>query len=297
MIDDLDKSIERLLTQKLPNKNVEITFDQPNREWSQKLTKPTINFFLYDVRENPTLRQHQWQDVSNKYQKEHPNELKKHWHKRTAFRLDCFYMLTVWGTKVKDQHKLLTECLKVLLRFPILEDIEEDPQKKFLFLEPSLKQSGYEIQARIANHDRLTNPAEIWSALDNDMRPSIPYIITLAIDPWEEESEPIAQTLILHSGQADSLPDKQQMMPDKKHQDAVLIGGTIRRKSDQKPLDKIEVDIKETGLVATTDKQGRFTFARVVRGTHILRARPDTGEPIEKKITVPGVPGEYDLEL
>ena len=61
MIADLDETIKQIVVKEIPIKNgeIDVKFDQPTREWSAKLAKPTINFFLYDVRENNVLRTHQ----------------------------------------------------------------------------------------------------------------------------------------------------------------------------------------------------------------------------------------------
>ena len=63
MFADLDETMRQILIEELPVKNgeIDIHFDQPTREWSAKLSKPTLNIFLYDVRENNQLRQHVWQ--------------------------------------------------------------------------------------------------------------------------------------------------------------------------------------------------------------------------------------------
>ena len=67
MIADLDETIRRLLIRELPVKNgeIDIKFNQPAREWSARLQGPTLNLYLYDVRENNTLRQHQWQQLGS----------------------------------------------------------------------------------------------------------------------------------------------------------------------------------------------------------------------------------------
>ena len=79
MFADLDETIRQMLIEELPVKNgeIDIHFDQPIREWSAKLSKPTLNLFLYDVRENNQLRQHLWQrvreDNGNVTHRGHPN--------------------------------------------------------------------------------------------------------------------------------------------------------------------------------------------------------------------------------
>ncbi|MEM3079174.1 MAG: DUF4255 domain-containing protein [Thermoproteota archaeon] len=199
MIADLDETIRQLLIAELPVKNgeVEISFDQPKREWSARISKPTVNLFLYDVRENATLRQHQWERMPS-VNGDHLARLK-----RTPFRVDCFYMLTTWAAEPEDEQRLLTRALMALFRFPIL------PEDRLI---GSLKNPIFEIQARLASHDRLTNPAEVWSSLDNELRPSVSYIVTLALDPWKEIEGPIVRTLTLRTGQAGRLPRRKELI-------------------------------------------------------------------------------------
>src|SRR5512143_880134 len=192
MIADLDETIRQLLMKELPVKNgeVDIKFDQPKREWSARLTKPTVNLFLYDLRENNVLRQHQWDQV-----REGGGTATL---KRSPMRVDCFYMLTTWAADPEDEHLLLTRCLMALFRYPIL------PEDRLV---GALQNPRFEIQARLAAHDRLTNPAEMWASLDNEIRPSISYIVTLALDPWSEVAgETIVRTLTFQYGQAADLP-------------------------------------------------------------------------------------------
>ena len=54
MIADLDEALRRLLERELERHGfdgVEIAFDAPTKEWSGKLTSPTVDLFLYDLRE------------------------------------------------------------------------------------------------------------------------------------------------------------------------------------------------------------------------------------------------------
>ena len=122
MIADLDETIKKLLSTEIPIKNgeIDIKFDQPKREWSARLNKPTVNFYLYDVRENATLRRHQWESVKPT----NGNGLRdvQAMRKRTPFRVDCFYMITSWAAESEDEHRLLTRCLLALFRHPIIPE-------------------------------------------------------------------------------------------------------------------------------------------------------------------------------
>jgi hypothetical protein len=307
MIADLDETIRELLIAEIPiaNGEIEISFDQPIRDWSAKLSRPTINLFLYDVRENPTLRQHQWQQVANGRSQDHLAR-----QKRTPFRVDCLYMLTTWAKEPADEHRLLTRTMLALFRHPTLP--EEHPTKKGeKLLVGSLRNPPFEIQARLASHDRLTNPAEVWGALENDLRPSVSYIVTLALDPWQEVEGPIVETLILRPGPATGLPNAPRLVSDDPDQDNIFIGGTVRHKATGESLKKVKVEIKGLGLFSETDERGRFKLGPVTYGAHTLVASPTAETAPESSTTIPSQEkeitvynarldkkrGDYDVEL
>ena len=59
MFADLDESIRQLLIQRgnLDTGEVDIAFDLPSREWAAGVSKPTINLYLYDIRECSELKE------------------------------------------------------------------------------------------------------------------------------------------------------------------------------------------------------------------------------------------------
>ncbi len=289
MLADLDETLRQLLIAEIPVKNgeVEISFDQPKREWSGRLSRPSINLFLYDVRENNVLRQHQWERLPDN------GDGRAHL-KRSPFRVDCFYMLTTWAAEPDDEHRLLTRALLALFRFPVLTNDK---------LVGSLQNPPFEIQARLAAHDRLTNPAEVWSSLDNELRPSVSYIVTLALDPWKEVTGPVVKTLTLRTGELLTLPREWVLRPDTEPGEMVFIGGTVRDQLKGAPQAGIDVALKGTGYIGKTDDQGNFIFRGLQPGDYTLVAWLPERKPgerprfIEKKITVPMRGGGYDLEI
>ncbi len=284
MIDDLDETIRQLLVAEMPirNSEVEISFDQPKREWSARLSRPTLNFFLYDLRENAALRQHQWERMSLDA---HALQAAM---KRTPFRVDLFYMLTAWATEPEDEHRLISRVLLALFRFPII------PPERLVGV---MKDQPYEIQARLAYHDKLTNATDLWNSLDNEMRPSVSYNFTLAFDPWSPVVGPLVRTFTLRSGQANKLPRERSLLAESIEPDVHYISGYIRRKSDQSPLAGIEVAIKGTGWFATTDENGRYALNAIPAGQYRLVAWTGKGKPVEKDVNIPGSGSAYDLEL
>lgn len=284
MLDDLDETIRQLLIAETPIKNgeIEISFDQPKREWSARLSKPTVNLFLYDVRENNVLRQHQWERIAA-----NGGDGIAHL-KRTPFRVDCMYMLTTWASVPEDEHRLLTRCLLALFRFPVL------PEDRLV---GALRNPPFDIQACLANHDKLTNPAEVWASLDNEIRPSVSYQVTLALDPWKEITSPVVRTSTLRTGQSTRLPHL-TILDDGTQAEMDSIGGKIKETgSAGAPVSGIQVAVKGTGLVAETDADGRFILGSLPPGQYTLVAWPAKGKPKERKISVPEKEGNYDIEI
>jgi hypothetical protein len=244
-----------------------------------------VNFFLYDLRENAVLRQHQWEQVAGangRRADSHQAHLK-----RTPFRVDCLYMLTTWAAEPEDEHRLMSRAMLALFRFPVLP-----PER----LVGSLKGQPYELQTRLASHDRLTNPAEVWGALDNELRPSISYIVTLAMDPWTEITAPLVKTFSMRSGQAEGLPHDRRLI-DSTVLEWASIGGQVRAGAGGKPAAGIQVAVKGSGLFAASDENGCYTLNGLPPGEYVLVAWPAKGSPLEKKVTLPGKPGDYDFEL
>src|SRR3954462_10423041 len=67
MLADLDETLRGLLRTELERhgfEGVDIAFDAPSREWSGQLSKPTVNVFLYDLRETESLRTSEWSRMS-----------------------------------------------------------------------------------------------------------------------------------------------------------------------------------------------------------------------------------------
>lgn len=217
MIADLDLTIRQLLTNELAevaNDAVDVAFDQPNDEWSGRLSKPTLNCFLYDIRENATLRQHQWQQPPRGRNGTDDLMIQL---RRTPLRIDCFYMITAWvADHPQDEHLLLANCLMALARYPILNPEFSDDGTEPVMAGRQLAQSGstasyqrrpcvmgqlrdqpYEIPTRLAHHDLMTNPAEIWGSMENKMRPALSYVVTLPIDPWRKMVQLAYETRVL----------------------------------------------------------------------------------------------------
>src|SRR5688572_30192076 len=111
MIDDLDETLKELLVQKVPINATatDIKFEMPDKNFNP--SKPTVNFFLYDIREN-----HEFRSNEQYLSRNGANGTLT----RAPAHVDLTYLITAWTSTVSDEHKLLGKLLTTLLRYPIL---------------------------------------------------------------------------------------------------------------------------------------------------------------------------------
>ena len=103
----VDRALAALLRRDVLGEAVEVSLEAPNRPWSQGVTKPTINLFLFDVRENLARREvmvEPVRDASGAVIARRP----------PPARYDLFYILSCWGTTVELEHQVLSAAIASL---------------------------------------------------------------------------------------------------------------------------------------------------------------------------------------
>jgi hypothetical protein len=278
MIDDLDEVLRQLLVRDLPIKNgeVDVKFDQPKREWSARVSRPTLNLFLYDIRENQKLRQTQpmW-DV----ERHGDGTVTK---RRKPARIDLHYMITAWASEAEDEHRLLSRTLLTFLRCLQLPDE---------LLPESLQHQPSPITLMVAQYDELRTPTDVWNVMDNEMRPGISLIVTMAMDPFVPVTGPLVRTRELIIGQS-PVPPRRQLDERIEADRFWTIGGTLR--SDQ-PLEPggVRLTLVEQGQIVPLQPEGRFAIGRLKAGDYTLEVHVEGRETRLYQITVPAA--DYDL--
>jgi len=277
MIADLDEVLRQVLIRELPIKNgeVDVTFDQPKREWSARINRPTLNLFLHDLSENTKLRQTRppWEVKSAGNGK--VSQL------RRPVRVDLNYIVTAWANEPEDEHRLLARTLMVFFRLP---NLPED------LLPESLQDQPVPIPLEVAQSSALPNAADIWSVLDNEIRPAIAMIVTLAMNPYQPVTSPLVRTRELQFGQTTGLPSVPVVTETNGR--FWTIGGQI--KSD-KPLEEIDLRLVERAEAVRVQTSGRFVVGSLEPGNYTLEIAVKGRKPRRHKITVPSP--DYEIEV
>lgn len=280
MLSHLDRTIENLLRQKvpLPEAEYDISFDIPTKEWAKKISSehPTINIYLYDIRENRELRSNEWEVKLNP-----DGTVTK---KRPPARLDAFYMITAWSPAqtdaVVEEHHILSQILAVLFKYDFLpEDVLAGDLAN---IEPIPKLS---ITVACPDAFKEQGVGQFWSAVDQYWKPFIHLIITIPIDLQEKISGSAVRTKIIKI-------DTKEL---------IQIGGQVVEAADPgKGIAGAKVSIIKSGKIiktTETDKNGYFKISGLEKGTYTLKATKDDRE-ITKEIKVPIPYGKnYNLEL
>lgn len=167
MIQDVDESLRALVKEEaLGDNGVEIAFDAPTTEWVSRRNAPTVDLYLYDIREDLTRRQTRWLEIRDERGIVTERRLRPRW-----FRLS--YLCTAWTQRPEDEHRLLSAMLSCFIRnetMPVellggsMEEVEDD-----VLLTAALPPT----------QDRSI--ADVWSAMGGEMKPSIDLIVTAAM--------------------------------------------------------------------------------------------------------------------
>lgn len=166
MIHDLDDTLRELLMRTVPidPTAIDIVFTMPGKDWAAALTRPTVNLFLYDIRENAELRsseRHLTRSGATGTETVSPA------------RVDLSYLVSAWTTDVADEHKLLGDVLRALLGRPVI------PQD---VLKGAMTAQSYPLRAWIAQSERTPNVWDFWGGLDGRLKATLSYVVTLAVE-------------------------------------------------------------------------------------------------------------------
>jgi Pvc16 N-terminal domain/Carboxypeptidase regulatory-like domain len=267
MLADLDETLRNLLRDELERhgfEGVDIEFDAPSRDWSGQLSKPTVNLFLYDLREAEALRASEWT----------PTQSSKNGRRvetRPPMVMECSYAVTAWTQAVEDEHRLLSQVLAILFAYPQL------PQDR---LNGRLVNGSqpYPIKGRIGQGKG--EKSDFWSAVGGQYKVSLDYVVRLSVESGAQlERGPEVRTQTVRTRLSDGPPRAIMEM----HRTA----GRVQDKRGE-PLADVWVTLPDVGTWTASKADGRFFFNRLPPGSHRLVARTADGREAVGQVEVPG---------
>jgi uncharacterized protein DUF4255 len=177
MIQDLDESLRALVKRDALNgSGVDVAFDAPTKDWSARRNTPTVDLYLYDIREDLLRREVTWEPVRGK-------DGRVTGRKPPPRRFKFSYLVTAWTQRPEDEHRLLSSLLSCFLATEFVP-----PE----LLAGALAGVDIPILLTIA----LPPPADrslsdVWTALGGELKPSLDLVVTApVIDTREQEAGP-----------------------------------------------------------------------------------------------------------
>jgi hypothetical protein len=181
MIQDVDETLLALVrAEALGGSAVEVAFDAPTREWVARRNGPTVDLYLYDIREDMARREVQWErvaDAAGRVTERRP----------PPRRFKLSYMVTAWTQRPEDEHRLLSSLLGCFIRHERLAPADcagglaEQPVPLII------------TTALPLGSDRSI--ADVWSALGGELKPSIDVIVTapFVVDVAQPAGPPVLE--------------------------------------------------------------------------------------------------------
>lgn len=163
MLDLIDESIEAFFRATIPlgATDVDVSFEAPEREWSAKLNRPTVNAFLWDIRRGGGRSRAGVETF----------ERNGETVRRMALpAIELRYVVTAWTSDHGDERALLAGLMRTILghgRIP----------EEFL-AEPLLDVGAPELLMARSGEEHL----DVFRALDGQLKPGINMIVHTYVD-------------------------------------------------------------------------------------------------------------------
>jgi hypothetical protein len=168
VIHEVDESVRSLIRRgALTGTDVDVVFDAPTKDWSSRRNAPTVDVYLYDIREDVRRR-----EVGRFDQRDADGRVTERRQPPRWYKLS--YLITAWTQRAEDEHRLLAAMLRCFLQADHLPDD---------VLTGSLTDVGCVIPYTCAlppPEDRALS--DVWSALGGELKPSLDLVIVAPFD-------------------------------------------------------------------------------------------------------------------
>jgi hypothetical protein len=265
LLADLDESLRALLRRELGPHGfggVSVAFEAPARSWSATLSAPTVNLFLYDLREATKRRSATW---AERQEPDGRHSL------RPPLRLEVSYAVTAWTRTVEDEHRLLSQVLGILYAYPLVPgDV----------LSGTLGNGSQDAPLETRVGQRGDGRPDFWGSIGGEYKASVDYSVLVSCPSGTAlKRGPAVRTRTVRTSRMDA-PARP---PEVRHRCAGMV---IERGGD--PLADAWVALPQAGRLATTGRDGAFAFDGVAEGEHACVVRTADGREVEGRLRAPG---------
>ncbi len=243
----LHTTLQRLLYERgqIDPREVALTFEAPTRERIDRLTRPTINLFLFDLQENTEMRRGDFERTRSNGRAE---------RRAPPRRFDLRYMVSALTTAIEDEHELIWRVLLTLVRHP---------QFPAELLSDELRSLEPAPVTKVSQSDEGQRLSGVWTALGVPFHPSLYYVVTVPVDM----NMVIESPLVLTRTARYTRTHADGVSPEV----GVQIGGVVRN-AEGLPLTNVRVSLEGRAASGSeTDAEGRFVLAGVPSGKVELR--------------------------
>ena len=169
MINEVDETLRALVkAEVLEGTDVDVVFDAPTRDWASRRNKPTLDLYLYDIREDLRRRESGYIE-----QRDESGRVTERRQLPRYFKLA--YLTTAWTQRPEDEHRLLSAMLAAIMRYDLL------PER---YMTALLLEHEVPLMVQIAYPPPENRQvSDVWSSLGGDLKPSIDLVVTMPILP------------------------------------------------------------------------------------------------------------------
>lgn len=278
MFQDLDTTLQALLDDSTAPtflRNADVSFETPDRNY--RPAQATVNLFLFEVKENRTVRDPQpiLALVDGQYRRTLP-----------PLRVECAYLVTTWSNqtgpvKIMEEHELLGQALAWLSRFDTIPD---------RYLQGTLVGQPYPPPTLVAQMEGKQTLGEFWNALGTPPRPAFTLSVTIALDLAVAQIE--GPPVVTHELRFRGTEDRNGVVR------VFAIGGVIKEVGSNAVIVGATVTLQEVGWTTQSDAAGRFRLSGLAAGHYTLAVSAAGYAGSQRLIQMPDPStNAYDFQL
>lgn len=163
MLEYIDESLESFLRALAPLSaaDVDVSFQAPDREWSAKLNRPTVNMFLWDIKRSTDHARTGIQEYERDGQR----------MRRLALpRIELRYLVSAWTSDHADERALLGSLLQTVLGHG---DIPVE------YVSPALRDLSPLVLSLTRSGDMKM---DVFKTLEGQLKPALDVMIVTEVD-------------------------------------------------------------------------------------------------------------------